>query len=244
MDKIELEEKFRKAIKSQSIKFFDRNGNVLDDINDGYVPEAATFPEREDKAKIIFSKEMTKDFEKLKQDVIEINGTGKLEELSYVMLGVRDKNGDFVVCDISFIENSGTASVQENSVDVDKSLSLAVDLYAKTKKQILILFGHSHPAKYKQEDEYKFANTWSGGDLWSGWFYRDYVKIPQSILEVGEMLITPSLDIDTYSIVDGKYCKFSGVYTTKENGELELENSYTSIDKAPVILAKENTLLK
>ena len=214
------------------------------DLNtEGYVPNAKDLPLLQGKPKILIDESAVDMFNAIKNGV-KINNYNKVaQETSFILIGYEDTASGLIYIK-SCVPAMQTFDVFTGSNFkswdfVNKCVDIAQQ-YSDHGKPI-IFFGHTHPALYvtnKQGKEVpcESANCWSSQDLLSISVFK---SLYQDKVQVADMLITPSLDINTIYLetskgVEGFY-RFDAVLTYNKSKDCyEKEKSYSDIN-APFV---------
>lgn len=203
-----------------------------------YVANAKDLPLLSGNPKILIDDSAAENFNAIKNNVKINNYKGLAQETSFVLLGYEIPNG------LIYIKNCipvmQTSKVYEGSdykswEFLDKCVDIALQF--RQGKPIVIL-GHTHPAIYETNSQgnkvqRESANCWSSRDLISSYVYKTHY---QDKIQIADMLITPSLDINTLYLettegVEGFY-RFAEVLTFDKNKECFVrEKSYSDITK-------------
>lgn len=193
---------------------------------DTYCPNAKDLPVIQGNPKIYIEKGALKSFNSIKEIVISNNTHNRDQEVSFIMHGFEDENGDIRIHSCSFTGQTNDPKDGVGFGDVDTVVKHVVQAnrYKDFGTPIMIM-GHTHP------NIGVTANCWSSGDLLGHAWYSDFLE---KSVKMADMLVTPSLDINTmfYSKKQGQegFYLYEGVYTFDEHSGLyKKENSYGDI---------------
>ncbi len=205
---------------------------------DSYISNAKNLPCLNSKYNVVIGKRAINNFNSLKQAVVDNNNTARQVEIGFILIGYEREDGQICIetCSPFTQTNSPTEGIDFrdknetlNKLDEFATIALKFKSFGKP----IIFLGHTHPIRQKIEH----SNTWSSQDLISAYAYAKQYK---TALQMGEMLITPSLDINTLFFefdeqVSGFY-RFPAVYSyDKDSGSYKKENSYGDISAKPVL---------
>lgn len=203
-----------------------------------YVPNAKDLPVLSGSPKVLIDESAVEMFNAIKNGV-KINNYNRVEqETSFVLLGYETPNGLIYIK--KCVPAMQTFDVYNGSdfkswEFLDKCVNIALQF---NQGKPIIFLGHTHPAIYSSDNQGKkvpkeSANCWSSGDLISSYDYKTHY---QDKIQIAEMLITPSLDINTLYLetnkgVEGFY-RFAEVLTYNRDKECYVkEKSYSDISK-------------
>ena len=221
---------------------------------DSYVPNAKDLPLLSGSPKILIDDSAVEMFNAIKNGVKINNYNGIEQETSFVLLGYETNNG--LVYIKRCVPAMQTFDVFNGSdfkswEFLDKCVNIALQ-YNQGKP--IVILGHTHPALYEINSQGKkvqkeSANCWSSVDLISSYDYKTHY---QDKIQIADMLITPSLDVNTLYLetnkgVEGFY-RFAEVLTFDRNKECYVkEKSYSDITKPfeklnPQILEEQSSI--
>lgn len=208
-----------------------------------YVPNAKDLPLLCGSPKILIDESAVEMFEAIKNGVKINNYNGIEQETAFVLLGYETSNG--LIHMKKCVPAMQTFDVHEGCYPrswefLDKCVNIAL-LFTQGKP--IVVLGHTHPATYTVNDKGKRVqresdNCWSSQDLISSYDYKTHY---QGKIQIADMLITPSLDINTLYLetskgVEGFY-RFAEVLTYDKYKECYVkEKSYSDISKPCVKL--------
>lgn len=205
---------------------------------DSYIPNAKDLPLLSGSPKILIDESAVEMFNAIKNGVKINNYKGIEQETSFVLLGYETPNGLIYIkrC----VPAMQTFEVYKGSdfkswEFLDKCVNIALQF---NQGKPIIILGHTHPALYEtnnqgQKVQKESSNCWSSADLISSYDYKTHY---QDKIQIAEMLITPSLDINTLYLethkgVEGFY-RFGEVLTFDRDKECYVkEKSYSDITK-------------
>jgi len=210
---------------------------------DSYVPNAKDLPLLSGSPKILIDDSAVEMFNAIKNGVKINNYNGVEQETSFVLLGYETPNGLIYIK--KCVPAMQTFDVHKGSDFkswdfLDKCVNIALQF---NQGKPIIILGHTHPATYTTNDKGKRVqrdsdNCWSSQDIISCY---DYKMAYQDRIQIADMLITPSLDVNTLYLetskgVEGFY-RFAEVLTYDKDKECYVkEKSYSDISKPCVKL--------
>ena len=203
-----------------------------------YVPNAKDLPVLSGNPKVLIDVSAVEMFNAIKNGIKTNNYNGIEQETSFVLLGYEASNGLIYIK--KCVPAMQTLDVYNGSDFkswdfLDKCVNIALQF---NQGKPIIFLGHTHPATYSINNEGKkiqreSSNCWSSADLISSYSYKTHYK---DKIQIAEMLITPSLDVNTLYLelskgVEGFY-RFAAVLTFDREKECYVkEKSYSDISK-------------
>lgn len=203
-----------------------------------FVANAKNLPLLSGNPKILIDDSAVEMFNAIKNGVKINNFKGVKQETSFVLLGYETPNNLIYIK--KCIPAMQTSDVYNGSdykswEFLDRCVDMALQFHQG--KPIVIL-GHTHPGIYEinsqgERVQKESANCWSSADLISSYDYKIHY---QDKIQIADMLITPSLDINTLYLetsegVEGFY-RFAEVLTFDRNKECYVkEKSYSDTTK-------------
>ena len=199
---------------------------------EGPISNMKNLPILDDKPTIIINESAIEVFNSVKND------TTNERKINFVLIGYETSYG------IVYIEECAE-SIHEFNMDnvlngkAFEFLDKYVESASKFKRgQPIMFLGYRNPAKYIVNEEGENiqqddCNCWNSEDLIDGY---EYIKYYKDKIKVAQMLITPSLDINTLYLETNKgeemFYKFSKVLTFNSVSKTyDKEDSYSNISK-------------